>query len=320
VGGYFARARDFGQRAGEDVLPHRLEIFACEWIRARERFVQRDAEAVLIAARIAVSLVELLGRNVHRRAHHRADLRELEREGRRAWLHARRRTRRLDLLGRVCRAHETEIDDAGAPVLVDEHVVGFEVAMNEAGAVCRCETAARLHEHVDDLGGRSRALGEPLPQRSALDELHRDEELVVDRGADVVDRDHVRVREPCDRLRLAQHASATAAVLKIAAGLPHQLECDLAIELGVVGGIHDAHTAGADHFEHEIATDRRAACEVVGSLERCGRVPETIGDGVGELGLGRIGRASLSLAGIDRRIGKIGSWRVGHTSLCPSAS
>ena len=87
---------------------------------------------------------------------------------------------------------------------------------------------------------------EPALERPAADELHREEDLVVDH-ADVVDGDDVRVREPRHRLRLAQQARAR----RVLHALPRleQLERDLAIELRIVRAVDHAHPAGADALE-----------------------------------------------------------------------
>ena len=72
------------------------------------------------------------------------------------------------------------------------------------------EPAAGGDERVDDLADRARLAGEPLGERLAVDQLHRDVVATV-RGADLVDGDDVRVREPRHRARLAQQALARVA-------------------------------------------------------------------------------------------------------------
>jgi hypothetical protein len=51
---------------------------------------------------------------------------------------------------------EAEVDDADAAVAVDEGVVGFEVAVDDAGLVGRVEAGAGLQEHGEDLAPRAR--------------------------------------------------------------------------------------------------------------------------------------------------------------------
>ena len=107
---------------------------------------------------------------------------------------------------------------------------------------------------------------QPVAQRAAGQVLHRQEDLaLVD--ADVVDRDDVRVRQLRDRLGLAHQARLAARRDRPALVRAQQLERDLAIELRIVGGVDDAHRAGAEALEHEVAADGRAAGEDVGREE-----------------------------------------------------
>ncbi len=109
--------------------------------------MQRRAVAELVAARVAVA-VELLGCGVRRRAEQRARLREV---------HAcRRAVAALD-------PHEPEVGDDDAAAVGDEHVVGLDVAMHEAGGVDRRDAAPGRDARGEDLAPRA-AGGEPLPQ------------------------------------------------------------------------------------------------------------------------------------------------------------
>jgi hypothetical protein len=68
-------------------------------------------------------------------------------------------------------------------------------------------------------------------------------------GADVVDGDDVGVREPRHRPRLAQEPRA-APIARVRRRL-EQLDRQLAVELGVVGRVDDAHGAGADAIKDQ---------------------------------------------------------------------
>ena len=70
---------------------------------------------------------------------------------------------------------------------------------------------------------------QPVAEGVALDELHRDEHRVAERP-DVVDHHHVRVRQPRDRLGLAQQTRAPARRSGSRRAL-EQLDRDLAIQL-----------------------------------------------------------------------------------------
>ncbi len=87
---------------------------------------------------------------------------------------------------------EAEVDDAGPAFLVDEDVVGLEVAVDDALAMGGGEALPGGEEHVADLPPGARVLGEPGAEGLAADELHGDEEAAVD-GADVEDAGDVGV-------------------------------------------------------------------------------------------------------------------------------
>jgi hypothetical protein len=106
-------------------------------------------------------------------------------------------------------AGDAEVDDAGA-ARVDEDVVRFEVAMDDAGAVGCGEATTGSEQDVGDLAGAARGAGEPEVEGVAVDELHGEEHLVAV-GADVEDRDDVGVAEAREGLALAQEAVVGAA-------------------------------------------------------------------------------------------------------------
>ena len=113
----------------------------------------------------------------------------------------------VELVAAAGLARDAEIDDARPAVLVEQDVVGLEVAVHEAGGVRGREAAPRRDEDVEDLAPRAGLVGEPALDRPARDELHRQEHLVLEH-ADVVHGDDVRVRQARHRLRLAQQARA----------------------------------------------------------------------------------------------------------------
>ena len=87
---------------------------------------------------------------------------------------------------------------------------------------------------------------------------------------DVVHRDHVRVTEPGHRPRLAHEPGVRRR--RHRAG--HQLQCDLALQPGVVCPPHDAHPAAAELAEHDVAADLHTGPELCGG----GRAPEGVGE------------------------------------------
>ena len=99
-------------------------------------------------------------------------------------------------------------------------------------------------------------------QRSAVDELHRKVHAPVE-DADVVNDDDVGVRQAGHRLRLSLQAHADLVASLASRELSMQdLDRQRAIELRVVGAVHRAHTAPAEHPHDDVAVDHLAAREL----------------------------------------------------------
>jgi thiamine-monophosphate kinase len=117
------------------------------------------------------------------------------------------------------------------------------------------------HVHLQRLVPGARLRLRPEAAGVAFDELHRDEDLVLER-ADVVDDDDVRVRQARDRLRLAQRPLPPFEQRDAGARLdPQQLDRHLAIQLRIVRGVDLAHAAAADQPEDDVAANARATRE-----------------------------------------------------------
>ena len=133
-------------RSGCGFLCRRISITACGVRRLERRLagdelVQHDPERVDVAALVGRIAFDLLRRHVRRRAEHRA---------------ARGHARVAD------RAREPEVGDADAALLVDEHVLRLEIAVDDALGVRGGEARGRP-------GGRSRARGRAASGRLAHD-------------------------------------------------------------------------------------------------------------------------------------------------------
>ena len=235
--------------AGEHLLPVLLDALAAERPLAVERLPERDAEAELVAARVDGPAAELLRRHVRRRPRGRAPSRLL------GLLLALGLAFDLRLLLEDRGLRQPEVHDAHPPVAADEHVARLEVAVHEPGGMCGGEPAPGLEQDLHDLPPAARRLGQPLGERAALDELHGQEDLLAHR-ADVEHRQHVGVREPRHRLRLAQQPP-----LGLRRGLgaarqgPQHLQGHLAVELGVERRVDDAHPSGAQQLDHDVAAE-----------------------------------------------------------------
>ena len=101
-------------------------------------------------------------------------------------------------------------------VLRDEHVLGLQVAVDDALLVRGGEAVGDLEREVDGLLLRDRPAVEPLAQRLALQQL-RDGVGDAILRAEVVDREDVRMRQRRDGLRLALEARERVGVRRRAA-------------------------------------------------------------------------------------------------------
>jgi hypothetical protein len=134
---------------------------------------------------------------------------------------------------------------------------GLKSRCNRPTAWAAARPRPGVDEHRHDVAPRSLPARQPVGQRVALDELHRDVDVAVGGGADVVDRDDVGVAELRDRLRLAHQPRPGLALAEPHAGA-QQLERDPPIELRIVRREHHAHAAGADPPQDHVAADRVA--------------------------------------------------------------
>ena len=140
---------------------------------AGEELVGADAERVDVRRRAGLLAARLLGREVGRRAEHRADLGDAR------------------LLGRLGDAEVGELRDAH--LLGDEQVARLHVAVHHAGAVRVVEPVAGVAHHAHGLVDLELlALAQQVRARGPLDVLHDD---VVAVGS----RDPGRSRTPARR-------------------------------------------------------------------------------------------------------------------------
>ena len=266
---------------GLEQLDHRA---AGEGALAVEGLVERHAKGELIAARVGGQTLKELARHVAGRAHDGAGLGQAGQGGELAQdlellVGAAHAGARIAAGGRLVHlgARQAEVHHLDDPGLVDHHVVGLEVAVDEARPVGGGQSAARLAEHAQDLGPRSQARVRlhPRAQRPASDELYRNEQALVVH-AHVVHPHDVAVVEAREGLGLPLQAPARRSLV-LAAGL-EQLERDLAVEVGVVGGVDDPHGPGAELLEHLVAADVAAGDDVPGRATRAALVGQLVRD------------------------------------------
>ena len=117
----------------------------------------------------------------------------------------------------------------------------------------------RLRERLRDgdekdegLPGREgRAVGDDVPQRRAVDQLHRQEDDVAVLAL-VVDADDVGVGQPRRRARLLDEAADEGVVLGEVG--PHHLEGDGAVQAQVAGAVDGGHAPAGDLGLDPVAT------------------------------------------------------------------
>jgi len=148
-------------------------------------------------------------------------------------------------------ARDSKVRDTDAPIIRNEHVVGLEVTMHDPVLMRRGQASARGNECGERLTPGARLRVEPFSDGGPLDELHR-EVCLLSEYPNVVDLHDVGVGELRHRLRLAEHPRLRKSAATLGS---NQLECDLAIELGIVGRHDDAHPAAPNGAEHKEATD-----------------------------------------------------------------
>ena len=126
--------------------------------------------------------------------------------------------------------------------------------MHDPGAVGFREAVGGLRGDAEEHSRRQSAVGENLAQRSSLDELHRDE-LDAVRGADVVDRDEVRVVQRRGRARFLLEAFQPLGVGR--EGHRENLESELPTEPRVARAIDLAHPARSERSHDFVGSESR---------------------------------------------------------------
>ena len=198
-------------------------VLAVEGDVAGEHLEQHDAERVDVGLAVDVVAERLLGGDVVGGAEHAA-------VGGQALL--------------VEGASDAEVGDLGRAFLVDEDVLGLDVAVDDVAIVRRLERAGDLDRVGDRLvDGQPAHAADAVLERLALDVLEDDVgAAVLLTGVD--DADDVRVRELRDGAGLATEALELVGVRGDLA--VHELDRDAALQHGVEGPIDRRHPAGPD--------------------------------------------------------------------------
>ena len=157
---------------------------------------------------------------------------------------------------------EAEVEDLQRAGVGDEHVLGLQVAVNDALLV-------RGDEAVQDLGGVAEHVGQLqapgrqlLSQRPALQQLTHDARRAVEQD-EVVHREDVRVVQCRGRVRLAMEPVQRVRI--VLQPRREELDGDVAIEPRIPRAVHFPHAARADHLEQLVAVVCcRQRCTVLG--------------------------------------------------------
>ncbi len=136
---------------------------------------------------------------------------------------------------------------ARASVVADQHVLRFDVAVDDAAAVRVGERAAQLDRDRQRVGDRQR---QPIGDRSARHELHHQVAVPGGRRAEVVHGDDARVFQLREQPRLAREAGAEIGIGR-ALG-PQHLDGDRPPEPLVARAEHAPHAAAPElGFKHQ---------------------------------------------------------------------
>ncbi len=92
----------------------------------------------------------------------------------------------------VAELRQAEIEHLRIPIAANHHVLGFQVAMDDAGGVRCRQRAADLQRDVERFRHVDPARGKPFAQRLPVD-VFRGDEMHVSLAADVVNGQDVRM-------------------------------------------------------------------------------------------------------------------------------
>jgi len=222
---------------------------ACKGALSGERFVEDGAKRENVAAAVELLALDLLGRHV------------LESADDGAFFCNGRRGRgvgegdggdgRGDGLGKA------KVEKLGAG-LGEHDVAGFEIAMNDAGAVGLVESVGDFRADLENLIGRKRAFGNALRERFALDAFH-DQEIGAVLRADIEERADVWVIQSRDGFGFTLEAELGGSV----GGemVRENFDGDRAVEAGVACAVDFAHAAGTERSEDFVGAELGAGRE-----------------------------------------------------------
>jgi hypothetical protein len=248
--------RALGQRRGLLAQDGGLGLgagLAREGALAARHLVHDGAEGELVGAEVHRPARRLLGGHVADGAHHHP------RAG-----HLRGGCAFGAVAPRFGELGQAEVQDAHVAVPGHHHVLGLQVAVDDARLVGAGQAVGDLHRKLEDALGGQRARGQDVAQGTAVHQLHGQEGVAV-LGADVVNVHDVRVVEGRGRTGFLLEAGAALVVLGELGG--QDLEGDLPLQPRILGAVHLAHAPDAQGTQDLVGPEFRAGGEGHGSLQ-----------------------------------------------------
>ena len=154
-------------------------------------------------------------------------------------------------------ARQPEVHHAHGSALADHDVLRLEIAVHQPGCMRAGQSAPGGQEdlqHLPPAGPRCRA-SRPFGDGHPIDELHRDEDAVAD-GPDVVDRNHVFMRQAGNRFRFPAQPRRMRRAPFLAVRM-QDLERHAAVQLRISGGVDVTHAAASDQPQHHVPASPR---------------------------------------------------------------
>ena len=150
---------------------------------------------------------------------------------------------------------DTKVQDLQPPVVGDHEVLGLEIHVHDVLGMRRREPVRHFNRVLDGLVDRQRPARHPRPERLAVQELgDRIPEAAL--GADVVERQDVRVTEGGNRLRLLREQGEPRRIGS--ERFEEDLDRHVALQPAVARAVDDARSAGADLFDDLVVSQRLA--------------------------------------------------------------
>ena len=226
-------AGELRRARGEDPFAHHRHRAPAEGALPGQHLEEDDPQRVEVRPRVDRLAERLLRRHVVGRPEHRADPRELRRGPA-----ARRLGGRVDLGDpEVEDLHEVRV----AVVLDEHHVLGLEVAVDDARGVRGAERRGDAPQDVNRAFERQRAVLQLVAQAAPRDVLEDEEERAVAQAAEVGGRGDVGVLDVPGGDGLALEAREDLGALR-EVGVEH-LERDALAHVHVLREVHRAHAA-----------------------------------------------------------------------------